>query len=274
MEGTLFDHFVLTRFNIRYQGQAPASEGWLRHRLGYFEQVCCPSVRSQTNQDFQWIVLLDADRDEWFEREITRLSIGLFEPVWVNGIFTPKTATGITAARSSADWLITSRLDNDDAISRDYIQAVQDCFDGRMGFINFPSGLQLTDSGELFHRSDLSNPFVSLIERRDDDLGVYHIRHDHALAFGKIRQVRSRPMWLQMIHDRNAGNRAGGVRANPDLLKYFDVQVSAKPTSWVALWASQAKTSAALAWRVAQSPRRLSVVGRISLFVFKKAANL
>lgn len=270
-----FDHFVITRFNTRYNNQPLAGEDWLRHRLRYFEAVCCPSIRSQTNPNFRWIVLLDAERTDWFEQEINRLAADLFEPVWVRGIFTPQRAAAITAERSSADWLITSRLDNDDAIARDYITAVQDCFDERMGFINFPSGLQLTDGGELFHRVDVSNPFVSLIERRDEGQGVYHIRHDHALTFGKIRQVKSRPMWLQMIHDRNLGNQAHGVRANPALLEqYFDVQVSAKPTTRMGLWASQVKSSAALAWRVTQNPRRISTAGRASVYAFKKLAKL
>lgn len=270
-----FDHFLLTRFNIRYPGQAAACEGWLRHRLGYFEQVCVPSVRSQTSQAFRWIVLLDAQSPPWLHGAISRLADGLFEPVWIDGFFTPPRAAKLVTERSSADWLITSRLDNDDAIARDYIEAVQACFTRQIGFINFPSGLQLTDTGELFHRVDPSNPFVSLIERRDDSQGVYHIRHDHALAFGKVRQVKSRPMWLQMIHDRNAGNQANGVRAYPALLdQFFAVEVSAKPASKVALWASQVRSSAALAWRVAHSPRRISTAGRVSLYALRRSANL
>jgi hypothetical protein len=95
-----FDHFLLTRFNVRIEERA--SEGWLRHRLRYFEALCRASVVSQTEPSFTWLVYFDADRDPWFQTEIDRLSEGAFEPIWVDG--------PMTSARAAAD--IASRSDS------------------------------------------------------------------------------------------------------------------------------------------------------------------
>ena len=62
--------------------------------------------------------------------------------------------------------LITSRLDNDDAIARDFVEMVQNCFTKQeVEFINFTYGAQYSD-GRMFARLDPSNAFISLIERR------------------------------------------------------------------------------------------------------------
>lgn len=263
----LFDHLVITRFNVRVT-VTPASESWLRHRLTYFERVCCPSIRSQTNINFRWIVLFDSDSATWFQHEVRRLSSEAeFEPVWVEGPFSPSLVASITAERSKKEWLITSRVDNDDAIARDYVDLVQHQFERQeFEFINFQSGLQLTDSGELLHRLDPSNAFISLIERRTSapPRGVYLSSHDEVERHGKMKQVSSHPMWLQMIHDRNGRNEARGVRADPRLLpRYFDIKTAAAPISQPRLMASKVQTTSYLAWRVIRKPSRIVWLGKL-----------
>jgi hypothetical protein len=272
-----FDHLVITRFNVRIN-ETPASDNWLRHRLHYFRTVCCPSLRSQANKNFRWVVLFDSVREPWFEAEVERLSDhGPFEAVWVNGKFTPTLTASIAAARSSAEWLITSRVDNDDAIARDYIDIVQSQFEEQeFEFINFQSGLQLTDSGELFHRLDPSNAFISLIERRTSEQPwcVYLAPHNEVKGHGKIRQIRSHPMWLQIIHDRNVENQARGVRANPRLLsEHFDIEMIARPIRRTELLASRAISATSLAWRVIQKPSRIAWLGKLVLNRFRMAVT-
>lgn len=272
-----FDHLVMTRFNVRV-GQAPADEGWLRHRLQYFENVCCTSLASQTNKDFRWIVLFDSEREPWFEAEVERLSRdGLFEPVWVEGPFEPAAAARLFAERSSADWLITTRVDNDDALARDFIDMVQSQFERqKVEFVNFQSGLQLTDTGELFHRLDPSNAFISLIEKRDGEAprGVYVDWHDRVEKHGPMRQVRSHPMWLQMVHGRNIGNQARGVRADPGLLaQYFDVHREAATVTRSKLMVSKAGSAIKLAARVIRKPSRIMWLGKLIRNHIKTAAT-
>lgn len=263
-----FDHLLITRFNVRVYVDRPASEDWLRHRLHYFNSICCASVMSQTSRNFKWIVLFDAERDSWFQSEVQNLSQkGLFEPVWVDGVFSQAMIASVAGEYSSAEWLITSRLDNDDAIAKDYIAEVQSQFEGQlMEFVNFQSGFQLTDSGRLLSRVDPSNPFIALIEKRSDHAPktVYGWPHNEVGRHANLRQVKSHPMWLQMIHGRNLGNQATGIRADPRLLAdYFEVDAKVTSISRTALLVDKARSTLSLSWRVLQKPSRISTLGKV-----------
>lgn len=255
-----FSHFLLTRFNVRYNERA--SDEWLRHRLDYFERLCRESITRQTNKNFRWIVYFDAERDEWFQREVDRLAPGAFEPIWVDGQLTSEKSASDVADRADTEWVITTRVDNDDAVARDFTASIQHEFEHQdFEFINFQAGLQLSTDGEVFHRVDPSNAFISLIEKKRDGgqiSGVYLDWHDRISAHGPIRQVQAHPMWLQMVHGLNIGNAIRGIRADPALLaQHFDVDAQAKPVSQAALRLSQVKTAAALAARVVSKPSRL-----------------
>lgn len=64
-------HFILTRFNLlifnkNKEGKKVRTIKWLEHRFMLFEKYCLPSVKNQTCQDFQWIVLFDSSTPERF----------------------------------------------------------------------------------------------------------------------------------------------------------------------------------------------------------------
>ncbi|GAA3400854.1 hypothetical protein GCM10011577_40320 [Pseudarthrobacter polychromogenes] len=225
---------------------------------------------SQTNKGFRWLIYFDAERDDWFEKEVERLSDGAFEPIWIEGTLTPEKAAAAVANRARAPWVITTRMDNDDAIARDFIDAVQAQFGHEdHQFINFQSGLQLSDKGEVFHRSDPSGPFISLIEKRSSSplKGVYVGRHDRISEYGPIRQVVAPPMWLQMVHGLNIGNELRGIRAAPELVnQYFDIQLKPVEISKIQLRIGQVVTASKLVAHVLRRPHRV-------LWVIRVAAN-
>ncbi|GAA4286884.1 glycosyltransferase [Georgenia daeguensis] len=259
-----FEHFLLTRFNVRHEVRA--SDDWLRHRLQYFESVCLPSVKAQTTKVDRWLVFLDAERDAWFEDRITRLAGDTFEPVWVDGPFLPEIAARETLARSSAPWVITTRMDNDDALARDFIEAIQSQFRHEREFLNFQAGLQLSEDGRLFYRSDPSNAFVSLVEPREELVTVFVDWHDRIAEHGPVRQIVAAPMWLQMVHGRNIGNQIRGIRANPALLaEWFDVHREAVPVDRLHLVADQVRSAAGLGLRVIRKPHRVVWALRVAI---------
>ncbi|WP_169796315.1 glycosyltransferase [Sanguibacter suarezii] len=274
-----YDHFILTRFNLRY-GADPAPESWLRHRLGYFERVCLPSVSSQSG-DFRWLILLDEEREDWFDDEISRLSkVGCgFEPIWISGMPTAADLVAPATARSEAVHILTTRLDNDDAIADGFVVRVQGQFTGQdREFINFTNGLQMADDGRLFHRSDPSNAFMTLIERREDAVGVYVDWHDRLATHGPVTQVAVEPMWLQAVHDRNIANTVQGIRARPGLLaERFTVTVNAALVGRLELLRSQVTSIWRLGVRIVQKPSRMvwaaKVVGARVNNVLRGAAH-
>jgi hypothetical protein len=110
--------------------------------------------------------------------------------------------------------LITTRFDNDDALSENFVSTIQQEFNFQeFEFINLPDGY-LWHKNKLYTKRDLSNPFISLIESVSDFQTVWCSGHHLLDSLGPIRQVETNPQWIQVIHKRNVSNRVrvGNIR--------------------------------------------------------------
>src|SRR5690606_22980542 len=116
-------------------------------------------------------------------------------------------------------YLITTRIDNDDAFNIKAIEYIQDHFAHQdLLFLNFPIGYCLKDrTNQLSLNGSKSNPFISLIEKvtwKNQEPIVRTVRcmnHSHLSQIGTIKQIAVKtPMWLQVIHDLNIVNKLRG----------------------------------------------------------------
>ena len=255
------EHFLLTRFNVRLADRPAATDQWLRDRLRLFTTFTVPSVHAQTCTDFRWLALCDEASPDWLREELAQ--VAMLEPVWVREAWTP----GLPAAvvheqRAGADGLVvTSRLDNDDAIARTYIARVQAAATEE-GFVNFTSGAQWAH-GRLYRRLDPSNPFISRVETGPRAATVFAADHNKLAALGPIRQFGGGPMWLQVVHDGNLENRTNGIRMSPtELTQRFTIAAAPKGVSRLGLAVAQAGTTARMAARMLARPRRLLLLAQ------------
>jgi hypothetical protein len=237
-----FDHFLLTRFSAVFAPGPPAQEEWLRYRLGFFIDACWSSVLTQQGASgFTWLVLFDDRCSDDFRADVESLAAGVFTPLWSHTQWSPSLFAGAIEERRDrgvvAPWLLTTRLDSDDAIARDFMAAVQREFAPTDGlFIDFPRGIQIDRSGNTYLYDQLSSPFLTLIERRAPGRTpqtVYAARHARASAWGPVREVSAPPMWVQVIHGTNLLNMTVGARVSPkvvnerfDLALLYDREVS------------------------------------------------
>lgn len=214
-----FHHLLLTRFNVPHpayrhdkRGQAVNTPEWLAHRFRLFETYCLPSVRVQTCRNFRWLVFLAADTPEPFR---ARAEGGCFEAVFVSG--EEDLAPAIRArVPADADYLITTRIDNDDAFCRDALETVQAQFrEQPFEFVNLATGYILS-RGRIYRARIQSSPFVSLIERRQNGpfQTVWCAKHDRLRERGAMCDLGARPYWLQVIHERNLQNDWGEKRGH------------------------------------------------------------
>lgn len=224
-----FDHFLLTRFSAAFDPGVPAQEEWLRYRLGFFVDACWSSVLGQRDaSDFTWLVLFDDRCPDDFRADIESLATGAFSPIWSHEPWSPSIfARAIEARREGletaggavAPWLLTTRLDSDDGIARDFIASVQREFTPIDGlFVDFPRGVQIDRDGSTYLYDQLSSPFLTLVERRHagrPPQTVYAARHARASAWGPVREVSTPPMWVQVIHGSNLLNMTVGARISP-----------------------------------------------------------
>jgi hypothetical protein len=212
-------HVLLTRFNTRlggYDDPRGLDPAWLEHRFRLFEDLCIPSVRSQTEQRFTWLVFFDARTPTEWRRRAEIIAPPGFHPIWVDGHFTSETASEAIKDRGLAetDFLITSRLDNDDALAPRFMATVRAAFSGQdFLFVNLPFGYQVA-GGRLYMRPYVANPFISLIERvTPSPETVLMVGHHEIMRF-PVRQVMTRPAWFQVVHGRNLANELRGVRVS------------------------------------------------------------
>ncbi len=215
-----FDHLLLTRFSaVLGHHLEPASEEWLRYRLAFFYDACYSSVCQQLDAEFEWLVLFDDRCPEGFRADVETLAKGVFTPVWTHEAFRRDTFAPLVEAIAHQPFLITTRIDSDDAIATDFMAAVQRQFDHQeLLFVNFSRGVQIDRSGAVYLCDQLSSPFLSLIEKRSEGrppLTVFGPKHARARRSGPLREVRSRPMWAQVVHGSNLSNIVVGPRISP-----------------------------------------------------------
>lgn len=212
-----FTHLLLTRFNTSI-GFAPSAKGldeeWLVARLLLFERYCLPSVTAQRGATFRWLVFCDAASPPWFKEKMSSYG-DLFSLVYIEGPATDEVIARSVAATGlvTSPYLITTRLDNDDAIGRDHLRLVQLEFKRQdREFLLFPMGLQLYRE-KLYYCYWKSNPFLSLVERVKGDgsfTTVMCVAHDRVRTAGKVRNIISSPQWLQVLHGSNLLNTLRG----------------------------------------------------------------
>lgn len=230
-----FTHLVLTRFNTALGETASPrrlESGWLESRLEMFERYCLPSVAAQQGVRFRWVLFCDGQSPEWF-RERMESFAPLVTPLYVDGWLTDERMASILADAGMVNtpYLITTRIDNDDAIACGHLAAVQSAFRRQeREFLTFPVGMQLF-RGHLYTVTWPSNPFLSLIERVGEGnrfTTVCCVRHDHVRSAGRLRSLVRTPQWMQLLHEDNLGNRLRGwprlrSRSHPDFRVFWPV---------------------------------------------------
>jgi hypothetical protein len=190
------------------------SEAWLNHRFELFDRFCLPSVRGQTNQQFKWLVFYDSQTPERFAQRLYRYA------EWSNLRPVPLDVCNLENIRRAIascgnplpEYLLTTRLDNDDAIHESFVDVVQKQFTRQAGeAINITHGYQLYGK-KAYYRRHWGNPFISLIERSANPATVFARNHDELGTIAHIKQIKDFRGWAQIIHQNNAFNQVHGIR--------------------------------------------------------------
>jgi hypothetical protein len=220
----MFQHFILTRFNLRKKGwdetksqSKVLTDRWMENRLKLFEQYCYSSIKSQTVKNFEWLVFFDTNTPEIYREKINELAskFSNFIPIYTDGMenFYPSIKKEI-ASRLTAPFLITTRLDNDDSLHQDFVKEVQNQFSEQSFMaIDFVDGytLQVAPRVRLGLHSHVHNPFMSLIEKSEDFKTIWcQERHGYWSGVKELTPVRGKRMWMSIIHFENKVNEYKG----------------------------------------------------------------
>ena len=202
-----FKHVLITRFNVRVSewrnvdknGVPVLDDAWMIHRIDLFERYTLPTVMAQTCRNFDWLLLMDHKTPQKFKEyleegtdyHILYVKNWLVDlQAWLQAINQP--------------WLVTTRLDNDDCISPEFIATIQKHITTKQfHFINLTKGYTL-DGHKLRPIQHMANPFMTLVEPIANAKSILFTPHGRAMSkHGPIVQVSKGRFWTQIIHERN-----------------------------------------------------------------------
>lgn len=237
----IIKHIIITRFNLPHKNWVKNRYGktlnddWLDNRYNLFKDYCLPSVIGQTNKNFEWWLFFDTKTPKKFKTINESLknkhsNIKIFyeaslESFWDN--LAKQVEKHFKA--SDFDILITTRLDNDDVISVNFINDIQKKvkLEDKPYLLTFPIGytLQINNEEALRTINYEKNSFISLIEfQKQNILTVYKNAHDQWKDV-EYRIINNNPSWVQVIHENNLLNFGRGKLTFPFYLyKNFKIK--------------------------------------------------
>lgn len=222
-------HFILTRFNLLLwsqdkKGRKVRTTKWLEHRFSLFEKYCLPSIKNQTCQDFDWMVLFDS-----MTPELLKEKIGCYQkecpqliPVFVepkNGRYFADIFRLEIIKRLNAKRVISTYFDNDDALNVGFVEDLRrratTVSDGTFFYYDMGCQYYMEDKFAMqIHYP--RNHFVSIVEKGDAVTikgifgygGHYHIEK---IPNAKVDHVKTLPMWCEVVHEKNMINDANFI---------------------------------------------------------------
>lgn len=228
-------HYILTRFNLglyrRNKYLRPVqTEAWLRQRFELFERYCLPSVAAQTGGEFVWLLLFDSETPEVYRQRVREYvqRYPFIRPILVRSEdswhfvhicrrIIRKDLLELKAQGTTIERVITTCLDNDDALATDFLARVTDASHllPNQTFITLPYGLQYFTELNMATRIHYpQNHFLSLVETPTQDALVrtVYAYGDHSRLFQykgvHIHELSTpiAPAWVEVVHTNNVAN--------------------------------------------------------------------
>jgi hypothetical protein len=232
-------HFIITPFYVRrhFTGQtAPhlAAPAWLDHRLKLFEDYCLPSVVGQSEQNFEWFIYFDVSTPITYLDRVKVLTANYGNISIKSCTLWHHAAIAKDVVESLADdtkWIVTTRLDNDDGLNRQFVSALHSAVREQKEFLNFTYGIILY-SGKFFMYKHPSNAFLSLVEPAEMPRTICSMAHEQAGKIAPVRQLPDLPGFLQVVHGKNVSNKPRGTRidARQAIIGFEDIPVLSAPS--------------------------------------------
>lgn len=214
-----FKHLIVTRFNISLYsssqkvvgGKIIVPDEWMVSRMDLWERYCVPSIYNQTNQNFTWVVVFDHKTPKKYIERAKAILHPKHEVVFGTNF---REAIKVYIGEPKEDRLITTRLDCDDAIHKDFVKRIQNFMErkGKTGILTFPVGwIWGIKKHKLYHCRYPRNPFLTLVEKPQKKVHtVLAHRHTKVSTMFRVHRLEGGHNWLQIVHGENLANYCWG----------------------------------------------------------------
>ena len=216
---------------------------WLSERMHLFKKYCAPSVLEQVNTNFTWLIYLNPDTPSSIMEELQFLKKCSIQTEFVFANDYEQMIKDIVAKIKIAPspYVITSRLDNDDIISRYFIRDIQNSFKpNHSTVINFNSGFEYSTRDSVLKKWNTRhhNQFISIIEEKEAPAihSIYGFPHWRLPPNSEIINISGQVYWIYLRHELNySGSAITGI---PYFLKLkelhmFPLSVRLMPISFI-----------------------------------------
>lgn len=236
----MLKHFLLTRFNLKLWGKDKNNnsidrEAWLHDRVSLFERYTLPSIAAQTCKDFVWVILVDGESPEWFRDkskawkekcpQMHFVAVKAQYQRYFAAIFQDVVSRNVCGEVEGNEEItvLTTYLDNDDAVRTDFVEDVQKQAEGTESdtFLYYDYGLQyFTEIGISTRVYYPNNHFTTLKEhvtaeelhKGTKQLKTCYGYGSHFMiescGVAKVKHItdRDKPMWVEVVHESNVDN--------------------------------------------------------------------
>lgn len=218
-------HFIISKFNLKLNKLNLPNENWFNYRLDLFEKYCYNSIKKQIDKNFTWLVFFDKDNTD-----IDKIKkFDLFTPIFISNYksdidIVNKIRRLIIKMSKGSDFIISTRLDTDDCLNKDYIQIIKENFQEKEIILNPVYGYvyDINKKDLRIIYTDRINPFITLIEKNSDNLKTcIFTKHSMMSDYFDVKKlIHYKPLWMQIIHGSNISNKISGVRLT-NINEYF-----------------------------------------------------
>ena len=203
-----YKHLILTRWNLGiystdnpYRDKVGDVAKWTDDRVRLFETYCLPSVLDQTSQAFTWLMAFDPNSPGWL--------LDKYEHLEGVEIIFEQPHLWLRKQDPVAEWLITSRFDNDDIYSPTFVEEIHGAFREQEEIIDIKYQIWDTSTWAEYNstRTRNNSPFLSLIEPWSAlPMTAMGRPHTNMVDLFQNRRIE-KYLATQVIHGRNIMNK-------------------------------------------------------------------
>lgn len=202
----MFKHYILTRYNYGLYTEnvynVEDKDYYMNQRLPLFKRLL-KSLDSQTNQNFTHVVNIDPNTPEEYLREI--LNAVYFAKT--NSVFCYEPHIDYLRKQPiTEEFLITSRIDNDDEYYPKFVEVIQDNFNPQR-FVLDTVGHKCKAGKKTIIKAPYNNSsFVTMIEPWSEGFKTVFTGGGHIQLPRKFKCKRvntDEPLHVRHIHDTN-----------------------------------------------------------------------
>lgn len=209
-DNATFKHYIFCRHNLGLYSVNPYGiedkEQWMTDRVPLLGRLLS-SLSRQTNKNFTLILSIDTETPEHWIDVLQDFLEGFMIPVI---LCEGDPRTYIAQQVTHPDWLITSRIDNDDEYRPNFVETIQKAFRAKEEVIDVHGvqfdGLNYYTSG----RKRSNSPFITLVEKWQEPVTVFHRPHSTMNTIFTGRFASNEKLYIQHIHDSNLMNKVVG----------------------------------------------------------------